>query len=139
MRNSDSTNVNEYAISQKPRHFYPAFSFSASSESNMPESFVTNEGLYSSTSKKPYFLFPSVPSIKNNFATRILYSDIHVTDAFKNGYKGAFTVFNVSLNKPFSGSIPTRNPEPEPDCKLKCVSISPLFFLRVYAPGRNLS
>ena len=87
MRCTDSTHVDEYAISQKPRHFYPAYPMSASSECNMPESFVMNEGMYSSTSKKPYFLAPDVPAIKNNFATRILYSDIHVTDAFKNGYR----------------------------------------------------
>ena len=30
---------------------------------------------------------PETPSIKNDFTNRILYSDISVNDAFKNGYR----------------------------------------------------
>ena len=30
---------------------------------------------------------PDVPYIKNWFGTRIMYSDIHINDAYKNGYR----------------------------------------------------
>ena len=32
-------------------------------------------------------LLPDVPYIKNWFGTRIMYSDIHINDAYKNGYR----------------------------------------------------
>jgi hypothetical protein len=33
------------------------------------------------------FIEPDIPALKNDFTNRILYSDINVNDAFKNGYR----------------------------------------------------
>ena len=70
-----------------PRVFYPLYAQNVEGSYKTPESFVTNAGISSTTSDKYYFELPNVPYIKNNYETRILYSNIHVTDAFKNGFR----------------------------------------------------
>jgi len=56
-------------------------------EYKVPESTVTNKGFNSTTGRKQYFTLPDSPVIKNKFETRIIYSDIAVNDAFKNGLR----------------------------------------------------
>jgi hypothetical protein len=53
----------------------------------IPESNLISGGVSSSNSERYNFVYPNVPWIKNQFDTRIIYSDMHVTDAFKNGYR----------------------------------------------------
>ena len=87
MRCLDQSYISEMGMSGKPRGFYPLQAMSTTGESKIPESFVNNEGLNSTTSDKYYFETPNVPAIKNQFNVRVMYSDINVNDSFKNGYR----------------------------------------------------
>ena len=60
---------------------------STGGESKIPESFIINDGINSTTSDKYNFELPDVPAIKNHFGVRIMYSDININDSFKNGYR----------------------------------------------------
>lgn len=92
LRCEDGSNTSEAALNGHPRTFYPISRFNASGEYKIPESTVYNSGYNSSTSDKNYFILPDVPYIKNDFSNRIMYSDIFISDAFKNNYR----VFQLS-------------------------------------------
>ena len=92
MRSTDNSYSSEIGLTGKPRGFYPLQSMSVTGESKIPESFIINAGVSSTTSDKYYFEVPNVPAIKNKFHIRIMYSDINVNDSFKNGYR----VFKLS-------------------------------------------
>ena len=83
----DETNTSEQALTGKARSFFPLNSMSVSGESKIPDSTVINVGYNASTSSKVYIEQPDVPYIKNLFDNRIMFSDIHVNDAFRNGYR----------------------------------------------------
>lgn len=87
MRTTDDSHYEETGLTGMPRHFYPLYGRSITGEDKIPESSIMNAGVNSTTGDKSYFLLPEVPFIKNEFDTRILYSDIHVSDAFRNGYR----------------------------------------------------
>lgn len=87
MRCLDYSYPSEEGLTGKPRGFYPLQSRSTTGESKIPESFVINGGNSSTTSDKYNFEQPKVPAIKNIFNTRIMYSDLNVNDAFKNGFR----------------------------------------------------
>lgn len=87
LRAEDDSNGSELALIGHPRTFVPASWFQADGEYKVPESTVINVGYNSTTSDKYNFILPDVPYIKNDFSNRIMYSDIHVTDAFKNAYR----------------------------------------------------
>lgn len=87
MRSTDVSYSSEMGLTGKARGFFPLQSMSVTGESKIPESFVMNAGVSSTTSDKYYFELPNVPAIKNKFHTRIMYSDINVNDSFKNGYR----------------------------------------------------
>lgn len=86
-RAEDYSNPSEVALNGHPRTFYPASNLNYSGEYKIPESTSVNIGLSSTTSDKYNFILPDVPYIKNEFSNRIMYSDIHITDAFKNSYR----------------------------------------------------
>lgn len=83
----DESHSSEYALTGKSRSFFPLASMSVRAESKIPDSDVVNVGYNSTTSDKVYFTSPEVPYIKNIFDNRIMFSDIHVNDAFKNNYR----------------------------------------------------
>jgi hypothetical protein len=83
----DETHSSEFALTGKARSFYPLNSMSTSGESKIPESTIVNVGYNSSTSSKVYIGQPDVPYIKNLFDNRIMFSEINVNDAFRNGYR----------------------------------------------------
>lgn len=87
MRNWDDSYPTEFGLTGVNRGFYPLQSMSVLGNYKIPESFMINAGLSSTTSDRYYYLQPDVPYIKNNFDTRIAYSDIAVNDAFKNGLR----------------------------------------------------
>lgn len=87
MRDVDKSYPEEEGMTGLPRNFYPLYSASTGGESKIPESGVINGGFGSTTSDMYYFIMPNVPAIKNDFNTRILYSDININDAFKNGFR----------------------------------------------------
>jgi len=83
----DESNSAEYALTGTPRSFYPLSSMSTKGESKIPESNLFNAGYNVTVPQKFYFTSPDVPYIKNIFDTRIMFSDLHITDAFRNGYR----------------------------------------------------
>ena len=76
IRSLDPSYPTEEGLTGLKRGFYP-----------LQESSVINGGYSSTTSEKQAFTLPDVPYIKNRFDTRIMYSDISVGDAFKNGFR----------------------------------------------------
>lgn len=87
-----SSNLNIRAIDKSrptevllgERSFYP---YDGMIIKNIPEALCYNKGFNKSLSERYNFESPNVPSIKNDFTNRIAYSDIHINDAFKNGYR----------------------------------------------------
>lgn len=92
LRCEDDSNSSEVVLNGHPRTFYPISRLNASGEYKIPESNVFNAGLNSTTSDKYHFVLPNVPYIKNEFSNRIMYSDIYISDAYKNSYR----VFQLS-------------------------------------------
>jgi hypothetical protein len=60
---------------------------SVSSEYKIAESTVVNKGNSITTTPKYYLINPDVPYIQDKFTNRIMFSDIHVNDSFRNGYR----------------------------------------------------
>lgn len=87
MRDVDMSIPGEASLFNKPRGFYPLQPMSKYSSNKQPESSVMNGAINVTLSKRHNFIQPDVPWIKNRFDTRIMYSDIAITDAFKNGYR----------------------------------------------------
>jgi hypothetical protein len=87
IRSLDSSYPTEEGLTGLKRGFYPLQELSPAGATKIPESSVINGGYSSTTSEKQAFTLPDVPYIKNRFDTRIMYSDISVGDAFKNGFR----------------------------------------------------
>lgn len=87
IRSLDPSYPTEEGLTGLKRGFYPLQELSPAGATKIPESSVINEGYSSTTSEKQAFTLPDVPYIKNRFDTRIMYSDISVGDAFKNGFR----------------------------------------------------
>ena len=87
IRSLDDSNVDETALTGHPRGFYPYYGMSADGSYKTPESLCINKGFNKSLSERYNFEVPDIPAIKNDFTNRISYSDIHVNDAFKNGFR----------------------------------------------------
>lgn len=87
IRTLDGSNVDETAMCGHPRGYYPYLPMSTEGTYKHPESQVYNKGFTKSLSERWNFELPDVPYIKNWFGTRIMYSNIHVNDAYKNGFR----------------------------------------------------
>ena len=87
IRSLDPSYPTEEGLTGLKRGFYPLQELSPAGATKIPESSVINGGYSSTTSEKQAFTLPDVPYIKNRFDTRIMYSDISVGDAFKNGIR----------------------------------------------------
>lgn len=87
IRSLDPSYPTEEGLTGLKRGFYPLQELSPAGAIKIPESSVINGGYSSTTSEKQAFTLPDVPYIKNRFDTRIMYSDISVGDAFKNGFR----------------------------------------------------
>ena len=112
MRNTDNSRPSEEALFGSPRSFFPLYGFSTNSETKMPESFVVNSGHSSTTSDRYNFIIPDVPYLKNEYDARILFSDIHVNDSFKNGFRVFNTANYVDYPRIYGGItkiVPFRN------------------------------
>lgn len=83
----DESNVAEMLMSGHARGHYPQVAMSVEGSYKIPESSVYNAGMETSLSEQYRFSVPDVPYIKQHYSTRILYSDIQINDAFKNGYR----------------------------------------------------
>lgn len=87
IRTLDSSNVDEKQMTGHSRGYYPYYPMSVEGTFKIPESQIYNKGFSKSLSERWNNLLPDVPYIKNWFGTRIMYSDIHINDAYKNGYR----------------------------------------------------
>lgn len=87
IRSLDPSYPTEEGLTGLKRGFCPLQELSPAGATKIPESSVINGGYSSTTSEKQAFTLPDVPYIKNRFDTRIMYSDISVGDAFKNGFR----------------------------------------------------
>ena len=87
IRSLDDSNVDEAALTGHSRGFYPYYGMSVDGSYKTPEALCLNKGFSKSLSERYNFEVPDVPAIKNDFTNRISYSDIHVNDAFKNGFR----------------------------------------------------
>lgn len=86
-RTINNSNIGEYAITGKARSFFPLSPMSITGESKIADSLTLNSGYNTSTSQKEYVPIHDVPYIKTIFDNRIYYSDVNISDAFKNGYR----------------------------------------------------
>ena len=87
IRTLDPSNVDETAMTGHERGYFPYQPMSTEGTYKTPESQIYNKGFGKSVSERWNFEIPDVPHIKNWFGTRIMYSDIHVNDAYKNGFR----------------------------------------------------
>lgn len=77
----------ETGLTGQVRGFFPLQAMSVSGASKIPESFLHNKGFAKTIGDRSYYDMPDVPAIKSIFKTRIMYSDININDAFKNGFR----------------------------------------------------
>jgi len=87
LRSVDRFHEDEMALLGSPRSFYPLNGASTATGNKMEESFLLNDGLSATVGRKRYNLMPDVPYSKSEFANRIMFSNVNVTDAFTNGYR----------------------------------------------------
>ena len=87
IRTVDGSDVTETAMTGHPRGFYPYNDMRATGTYKHPDSEIYNKGFSKSVSERLNKELPDVPHIKNWFGTRIMYSDIHINDAYKNSFR----------------------------------------------------
>ena len=87
LRCIDDFQIEEQSIMGNPRGFYPKSGMSTNSSNKIPESNLMNDGYNSLMGVKRNFTFDIVPYLKDDFDTRIMFSNIQVDGAFKNSYK----------------------------------------------------
>ncbi len=87
IRSVDASFIEEAAEVQHPRTFYPLQSMSVAGIFKLPEAQCFNSGLQVSVSEKWNAILEETPYNKDEFSNRILYSDISVNDAYKNGFR----------------------------------------------------
>ena len=87
IRTVDKSNIDEYLMCGNYRSFYPYYGQLADGNQKIPDSAQLNKGFTKSVSEKYYFEIPDVPYIKQEFQNRIVFSDIHINDAYKNGFR----------------------------------------------------
>lgn len=87
IRTLDGSNVDESAMCGHPRSYFPYAPMNTEGTYKHAESQIYNKGFSKSLGERWNFELPDVPYIKNWFGTRIMYSDIHINDAYKNGFR----------------------------------------------------
>lgn len=87
IRGIDDSVVDETALTGHPRGFFPYHPITGDGAYKTPEALCYNKGFEKSLSERYNYEMPDVPAIKNDFTNRIAYSDVHINDAFKNGFR----------------------------------------------------
>jgi len=87
IRSLDESYTEEMATMGRARGFYPLQQASADGGYKIANSYVFNDGFNSTLGWKYYTTLPDASYVKDEFNNRIMYSDINVTDAQKNGYR----------------------------------------------------
>lgn len=87
IRSLDERYLSEKALMGRARGFYPLQQASADGGYKIPESYLINDGFGSTVGEKIYNTLPDAPYYNNYYEDRIIYSDINIQDAYKNGYR----------------------------------------------------
>ena len=87
IRSLDESHLQEQGIMGRARGFYPLQQASADGGFKIPNSYVINDAFGATTGEQYYNTIIDAPYINNDYSTRIAYSDVDVTGAFKNGYR----------------------------------------------------
>jgi hypothetical protein len=87
IRSLDERYTAEAAMMGRARGFYPLQQASADGGYKIPNSYLINDGFGSTVGEKAYITLPEAPYYNNVFEDRIIYSDINIQDAYKNGYR----------------------------------------------------
>lgn len=87
IRTLDSSYPTEEGLTGHKRGFYPYYAMELDGSFKIPEALLINGGFTKTLGERWNFNVPDVPYIKNEFETRIMYSDIYINDAFKNGFR----------------------------------------------------
>ena len=103
MRDVDNSYPSEQALTGNKRSFYPLTPIRVDGHSKIPESNLFNQGFASTTSERYNFLQPAVPFLKNTYQTRVIYSDLAQTDAFKNGFRVFKGISFVDYSNQYGG------------------------------------
>lgn len=69
------------------RSFVPCQNISILNEYKQEESHLLNAGYSTTVGRIRYQAPTSIPFMKNEYSNRVMFSNIHVTDAFINGYR----------------------------------------------------
>jgi len=89
MRSSDASNITEYTTFGQARKFYPLYNINLSkgTVNKLSDSYVYNEGYEQSVGQRFFNLYPEVPTIKENFGNRIIYSELNVDTLVVNNLR----------------------------------------------------
>lgn len=87
LRDIDIYHPEEQVQFNHPRSFYPLEKMNKSSEFKCAESQLINGACNTNMSDRMYFTMPDVPYIKQQYDTRICYSELHVPGEFRNGFR----------------------------------------------------
>lgn len=75
------------ALLGNPRAFYPVVGASTATAMKVADSALFNEGYGATVGRKRNSLKQQTPYDKNEFPTRIMFSNVSVTDSFTNAYR----------------------------------------------------
>lgn len=87
IRSLDASSTEECTKMNHPKGFYPYHGMIVEGSYKSAEALVYNDGFTQNLSQRINFTQPDAPYIKNWFGTRIMYSDVNITDGISNGYR----------------------------------------------------
>ena len=85
LRSEDTFNTSEMALMGTARSFYPLIG--ASTATKLEDSHLLNDGYNATVGRKRNTIKQDTPFDKNEFSTRIMFSNVSVNDSFTNGYR----------------------------------------------------
>lgn len=87
IRSLDESQVDEAALVGHCRGFYPYHPASPVSGYKLPESNTYNKGFEATVGEQVFEELPIVPYFKERYPTRIAYSNLQITSAFRNAFR----------------------------------------------------
>lgn len=87
LRALDKSFPDEKSLHGHYRNFYPLSSMNASSDNNIPESFVLNKGFEASVGHRWNAKLNNVKYLNNDYTNRIIYSNTKVSNQYTNAYR----------------------------------------------------
>lgn len=87
LRSEDTTNVSEMALMGNPRSFFPLYGISTATGMKIADSELLNSGYNATVGRRRHTLKQETPYDKSEFSTRVIFSNVSVSDSFTNGYR----------------------------------------------------